>query len=85
MSALSVVVVIFNIPREAPRTLFSLSADYQDGIDADDCEVLVIDNGSTPPRAIARQLPPDQNRQRRADRRRAAWHAGREHIASLGD
>ncbi len=33
---LSVVVVIYNIPREAPRTLYSLSAAYQRGIDPDD-------------------------------------------------
>jgi hypothetical protein len=28
-AAVSVVVVVYNIPREAPRTLFSLSASYQ--------------------------------------------------------
>jgi glycosyltransferase involved in cell wall biosynthesis len=45
----SLVVVIYNIPREAPRTLHSLSAAYQRHIDADDYEVIVVDNGSTPP------------------------------------
>jgi hypothetical protein len=45
---LSVVVVVYNIPREAPRTLFSLSADYQRGIDPEEYEVIVVDNGSTP-------------------------------------
>jgi hypothetical protein len=45
----SVVVVVYNIPREAPRTLISLSADYQRHIDADDYEIIVIDNGSNPP------------------------------------
>jgi hypothetical protein len=45
----SVVVVVYNIPREAPRTLLSLSADYQQHIHADDLEVVVVDNGSTPP------------------------------------
>jgi glycosyltransferase involved in cell wall biosynthesis len=44
----SVVVVIYNIPREAPRTLFSLSAAYQRHIGPDDYEVIVVDNGSTP-------------------------------------
>ena len=46
---LSVVVVVYNMAREAPRTLLSLSASYQRHIDADDYEVIVIDNGSTPP------------------------------------
>jgi hypothetical protein len=49
MPALSLVVVVYNIPREAARTLFSLSADYQRGIDPDGYEVIVVDNGSTPP------------------------------------
>jgi hypothetical protein len=46
---LSIVVVVYNIPREAPRTLLSLSADYQRHIAADDYEVIVVDNGSNPP------------------------------------
>jgi glycosyltransferase involved in cell wall biosynthesis len=45
---LSVVVVVYNIPREAPRTLFALSADYQRGIERDEYEIIVVDNGSTP-------------------------------------
>ena len=46
---MSVVVVVYNMAREAPRTLFSLSGTYQRNIDIDDYEVIVIDNGSTPP------------------------------------
>ena len=46
---LSVVVVVYNMAREAPRTLLSLSAGYQRHIDADDYEVIVVDNGSNPP------------------------------------
>jgi hypothetical protein len=45
----SVVVVVHNIPREAPRTLLSLSRRYQRHIDAADYEVIVVDNGSNPP------------------------------------
>jgi hypothetical protein len=45
----SVVVVVYNMGREAPRTLRSLSASYQRHIDADDYEVVVVDNGSNPP------------------------------------
>ncbi len=46
---LSVVVVVYNMGREAPRTLLSLSASYQRHIDTDDYEVIVVDNGSDPP------------------------------------
>jgi len=46
---LSIVVVIYNIPREAPRSLLSLSAGYQRHVDPEDYEVVVVDNGSTPP------------------------------------
>ena len=46
---LSVIVVVYNIPREAPRTLYSLSAGYQREIDPDDYEVIVVDNGSDVP------------------------------------
>jgi glycosyltransferase involved in cell wall biosynthesis len=46
---LSVIVVVYNIPREAARTLHSLSAQYQRHIRADDYEVIVVDNGSKPP------------------------------------
>lgn len=45
---LSVVVVVHNMQREAARTLYSLSADYQRDIDPDDYEVIVVDNGSNP-------------------------------------
>ena len=47
--AVSVVVVVYNMAREAPRTLHSLSASYQRHIDPDDYEVIVVDNGSNPP------------------------------------
>jgi glycosyltransferase involved in cell wall biosynthesis len=47
--AVSVVVVVYNMARAAPRTLHSLSAGYQRHMAADDYEVIVVDNGSTPP------------------------------------
>ena len=43
---LSVVVVFYNMKREAPRTLRSLSRGYQQGIDDVTYEVIVVDNGS---------------------------------------
>jgi hypothetical protein len=46
---LSIVVVVHDMPREAPRTLLSLSAGYQRDIGADDYEIIVVDNGSDPP------------------------------------
>jgi cephalosporin hydroxylase len=43
---LSVVVVFYNMDREAARTLHSLSRAYQEGVDDLDYEVLAIENGS---------------------------------------
>ncbi len=45
---LSVIVVFYNMAREAPRTLRSLSRSYQQGIDDLSYEVIVVDNGSSP-------------------------------------
>jgi cephalosporin hydroxylase len=45
---LSVVVVAYNMRREASRTLLSLSRAYQRGIDDLEYEVLVVENGSAP-------------------------------------
>jgi len=49
--ALSIVVISYNMARELPRTLLSLSPVMQRDIAADDYEVILVDNGSaTPPR-----------------------------------
>jgi hypothetical protein len=45
---LSLVVIVYNIPREVLRTLRSLSASYQRDIAPGDYEVIVVDNGSDP-------------------------------------
>ncbi len=47
--SLSVVVVVYDMARELPRTLRSLAPEYQQGIAADDYEVIVVDNGSPVP------------------------------------
>jgi hypothetical protein len=47
--ALSVVIVIYDMEREARRSLHALSAEYQIGVSADDYEVIVVDNGSPAP------------------------------------
>jgi glycosyltransferase involved in cell wall biosynthesis len=46
---LSIVVIFFNMTREAARTLYSLSPAYQRGVAAEDYEVIAIDNGSPQP------------------------------------
>jgi Methyltransferase domain len=46
---ISVVVVSYNMAREAPRTIRSLSPLMQRGVDPADVEVILIDNGSTEP------------------------------------
>jgi hypothetical protein len=46
---ISVVVVGYNMARELPRTIRSLSPIMQRGIDPGDVEVILIDNGSTEP------------------------------------
>ena len=43
---LSVVIAFFNMRREAARTLYSLTTDYQRDIGIDDYEVIVLDSGS---------------------------------------
>jgi hypothetical protein len=47
--ALSVVVVVHDMARELPRTLRTLAPEYQRGVDADDYEVVLVDNGSSRP------------------------------------
>jgi len=50
MPSVSLVVIVYEMERELPRTILSLSPPYQDFC-ADDYEIIVIDNGSrTPPR-----------------------------------
>ncbi len=46
---ISVVVVVYDMAREFPRTLRSLSPGHQRGLAADDYEVIVVDNGSPRP------------------------------------
>jgi glycosyltransferase involved in cell wall biosynthesis len=47
--AISVIVVMFNMVREAKRTLLSLSVPFQQGVSNNEYEVIVVDNGSTEP------------------------------------
>lgn len=45
--ALSVVVVSYNMRRELPRTILSLSSKMQRDINANEYEIIIVDNGST--------------------------------------
>jgi glycosyltransferase involved in cell wall biosynthesis len=47
--AVSLVVVAYNMQRELPRTLRSLSSAMQRGVESTSYEVIVVDNGSQPP------------------------------------
>ncbi|MCB1016770.1 MAG: glycosyltransferase family 2 protein, partial [Acidimicrobiales bacterium] len=49
---LSVVVVFYNMKREAARTLHSLSRSYQQGLDDATYEVIVVENGSDPDQVL---------------------------------
>lgn len=54
---LSIVVIVYKMARQAMNTLYSLSADYQRNVCADDYEVIVVENRSDntlDPAAIAR-------------------------------
>jgi cephalosporin hydroxylase len=53
---LSVVVVFYNMHREAQRTLYSLSRAYQVGIDDVAYEVIVVENGSDPTQRLGAEL-----------------------------
>lgn len=46
---LSVVLVVYNMRRAAPRSIRSLLAPYQTGIESDDYEIIVVENGSSEP------------------------------------
>jgi len=43
---LSIIVIVYDMPRQALNTLYSLSPGYQQGVDAEDYEVIVVENRS---------------------------------------
>ncbi|CAB4734167.1 unannotated protein [freshwater metagenome] len=45
----SIVVVCYNMKRELPRTLYSMSPAFQRGVNKEDYEVILVDNGSKEP------------------------------------
>lgn len=53
---LSVIVVFYNMRREAQRTLHSLTRAYQQGIEDLDYEVIALENGSAPDQKLGAEL-----------------------------
>jgi cephalosporin hydroxylase len=53
---LSIVVVFYDMAREAPRTLQALSRSYQEGIEDVRYEVIAVDNGSSPEQRLTAEL-----------------------------
>src|SRR5689334_16426722 len=47
--SLSIILVVYDMAREARRTLRSLTTEYQQGAESLDYEVIVVDNGSPVP------------------------------------
>lgn len=59
----SVIVIAYDMAREIPRTVQSLLPPYQTGLDLDDVEIIVLDNGSNAPvREADRESWPDSVR-----------------------
>lgn len=58
---LSIVIVLFDMPSQALNTLYSLGCDYQRNVQAEDFEVIVVENRSanTLPESQVRELPPN--------------------------
>jgi glycosyltransferase involved in cell wall biosynthesis len=51
---LSIIVIAYDMPREIPRTILSLSPSMQTGASRGDYEIVLVDNGSTRPVDLAR-------------------------------
>jgi glycosyltransferase involved in cell wall biosynthesis len=46
---LSIIICVYNMAREAPRTILSALPPYQKHVDGSEYEVIVVDNGSSQP------------------------------------
>ena len=46
--SISVIICLFNMFREGPRTIHSVLPPYQKNVEIEDYEVIVVDNGATP-------------------------------------
>jgi glycosyltransferase involved in cell wall biosynthesis len=46
---LSIIICVYNMPREAPRTILSALPPYQKNVQRNEYEVIIVDNGSSQP------------------------------------
>ena len=75
--ALSIVVILYDMPQQAEKTLYSLSAEYQLGVSESDYEVIVVENESPNnlDRKYVANLPKNFSYQLRAEREPTPVHA----------
>ena len=74
---LSIIVIVYDMPRQAQRTLQSLTAQYQEGVSERDYEVIVVENQSarTMDRDFISSLPDNFSYHLRAEREPTPVHA----------
>lgn len=75
--AVSFIVILYDMPLQAEKTLYSLMPEYQQGVDASDYEVIVVENESanTLSRDFVAQLPANFSYHLRAEREPTPVHA----------
>lgn len=75
--SVSFIVILYDMPEQAEKTLYSLSADYQQGVDEADYEVIVVENESanTLSRDFIADLPDNFSYHLRAEREPTPVHA----------
>jgi hypothetical protein len=73
----SFIVILYDMPQQAQKTLYSLSADYQQGVDEADYEVIVVENESANnlSRDFIADLPANFSYHLRAEREPTPVHA----------
>ena len=75
--AVSFIVILYNMPKQAEKTLYSLTAEYQQGVDESDYEVIVVENESANnlDRQFVANLPDNFSYHLRAEREPTPVHA----------
>lgn len=83
----SIIVAFHDMAREAPRTLYTMSAQYQRGVSAEDYEVIAIDCGSSMPldSAVVKRMGPNFTLVREARTPSPATAINRWALRSRGD